>query len=71
MRYDVVVAGGGVIGMSIAWRAACAGLRVAVVDDAPGSGSTYAAAGMLAAVTEATFAAVDSLASGEAFPLGS
>jgi glycine oxidase len=55
MTYDVVVAGGGVIGMSIAWRAALAGLRVAVVDDAPGSGSTYAAAGMLAAVTEASY----------------
>jgi len=55
MTYDVVVAGGGVIGMSVAWRAAVAGLRVAVVDDAPGSGSTYAAAGMLAAVTEASY----------------
>src|SRR4051794_32192826 len=55
MTYDVVVAGGGVIGMSIAWRAASAGMRVAVVDDAPGTGSTYAAAGMLAAVTEASY----------------
>ena len=55
MTYDVVVAGGGVIGMTVAWRAAAAGLRVAVVDDAPGTGSTYAAAGMLAAVTEASY----------------
>jgi glycine oxidase len=55
MTYDVVIAGGGVIGMSAAWRSAVAGLRVAVVDEAPGTGSTYAAAGMLAAVTEASY----------------
>jgi glycine oxidase len=51
-RGDVVVVGGGVIGLGIAWRAALAGLRVTVVDDAPGRGASWAAAGMLAPVTE-------------------
>jgi glycine oxidase len=49
---DVVVVGGGVIGLGIAWRAAQAGLGVTVVDDAPGRGASWAAAGMLAPVTE-------------------
>jgi glycine oxidase len=49
---DVVVVGAGVIGLGIAWRAALAGLDVAVVDDAPGRGASWAAAGMLAPVTE-------------------
>jgi glycine oxidase len=46
------VVGGGVIGLGIAWRAATAGLSVAVVDEAPGQGASWAAAGMLAPVTE-------------------
>jgi glycine oxidase len=49
---DVVVVGGGVIGLGIAWRAALAGMTVAVVDEAPGRGASWAAAGMLAPVTE-------------------
>jgi glycine oxidase len=52
---DVAVAGGGLIGLSVAWRAAQRGLSVAVVDDAPGSGASRAAAGMLAPVTEASY----------------
>ena len=52
---EVVVAGAGVIGLSVAWRAAQRGLSVAVVDEAPGSGASYAAAGMLAPVTEAAY----------------
>ncbi|NDL60140.1 glycine oxidase ThiO [Phytoactinopolyspora sp. XMNu-373] len=52
---DVLVVGCGIIGASIAWQLACHGLRVRCVDPAPGSGATYAAAGMLAAVTETTF----------------
>src|SRR6266508_1315075 len=51
-RGDAVVVGGGVIGLGIAWRAALAGLQVTVVDDAPGRGASWAAAGMLAPVTE-------------------
>jgi glycine oxidase len=41
-----------VIGLGIAWRAASAGLSVTVVDEAPGRGASWAAAGMLAPVTE-------------------
>ncbi|HLL68218.1 MAG TPA: glycine oxidase ThiO [Micromonosporaceae bacterium] len=52
---SVVIAGGGVIGLAVAWRAAVAGLRVSVVDDAPGTGASYAAAGMLAPVAEAAY----------------
>ena len=52
---DVVVAGGGLIGLSVAWRSAQRGLSVTVVDDAPGTGASYAAAGMLAPVTEAAY----------------
>ena len=40
------------IGLGIAWRAATAGLSVTVVDEAPGRGASWAAAGMLAPVTE-------------------
>ncbi|MFD6417459.1 glycine oxidase ThiO [Streptomyces sp. NPDC060194] len=49
---DVVVVGGGVIGLVTAWRAAQRGLRVTVVDPEPGGGAARVAAGMLAAVTE-------------------
>ena len=52
---DVLVAGGGVVGLSVAWRAAQAGMAVTVVDDAPGTGASYAAAGMLAPVAEAAY----------------
>src|SRR5918997_2354626 len=54
--YDLVVVGAGVIGLSCAWRAAQAGLSVAVVErEEPGAGASGVAAGMLAPVTEATF----------------
>lgn len=49
---DVIIVGGGVIGLGIAWRAAQRGLTVTVVDPAPGSGATWTAAGMLAPATE-------------------
>src|SRR5215211_4043957 len=49
---DAVVVGGGVIGLGIAWRAATTGMTVTVVDEAPGRGASWAAAGMLAPVTE-------------------
>ena len=52
---DVVVAGGGVIGTAIAWRAALAGLDVVVVDPAVGDGATLVAAGMLAPSSECLF----------------
>ncbi|XMA36748.1 glycine oxidase ThiO [Streptomyces albogriseolus] len=49
---DVLVVGGGIIGLVTAWRAAQAGLVTAVVDPEPGGGAARVAAGMLAAVTE-------------------
>lgn len=49
---DVAVIGGGVIGHAIAWEAARSGRSVALVDDAPGTGASWAAAGMLAPVSE-------------------
>jgi glycine oxidase len=52
---DVVVVGGGVIGLTIAWEAAAAGMTVTVVDPRPGRGASWAAAGMLAPVGEAHF----------------
>ena len=54
-RRDVVVVGGGIIGLAVGLAAAAAGLGVALVDPEPGRGSTWAAAGMLAPVAEAHF----------------
>ena len=51
----VAIAGGGLIGLAVAWRAAQRGLDVTVIDDAPGTGASYAAAGMLAPVAEAAY----------------
>ncbi|SPL96086.1 Glycine oxidase ThiO [[Actinomadura] parvosata subsp. kistnae] len=51
---DVIV-GGGVVGLSVAWRMAREGRPVTVVDPAPGKGASYAAAGMLAPVSEVTY----------------
>jgi glycine oxidase len=54
--FDVVVVGGGVIGLSCAWRLTQRGARVAVVERGePGCGATRVAAGMLAPVGELTF----------------
>lgn len=53
---DAVIIGGGVIGLSIAWRAAQRGSRVTLADPAPGSGASHAAAGMLTPVAEAAHA---------------
>lgn len=51
----VLVAGGGLIGLAVAWRAARRGLDVTVVDEDPGAGASRAAAGMLAPLTEAAY----------------
>ena len=54
--FDVIVVGGGVIGLSCAWRAAQRGARVAVLERGePGCSATRVAAGMLAPVGELTF----------------
>jgi glycine oxidase len=52
VRFDVAVVGGGVIGLAVAWRAAARGMTVGLVDDARPHRATWAAAGMLAPVTE-------------------
>ena len=49
---DVLVIGGGIIGLVTAWRAAQRGFATTVVDPEPGGGAAQVAAGMLAAVTE-------------------
>ncbi|CAM5522174.1 D-amino acid dehydrogenase [Streptomyces tendae] len=49
---DVLVVGGGVVGLVTAWRAAQRGLSTGLVDPQPGGGAAQVAAGMLAAVTE-------------------
>lgn len=48
----LAVVGAGVIGMTIAWRAAAAGWRVSLHDPAPGRGASWVAGGMLAPLTE-------------------
>jgi glycine oxidase len=54
--FDVVVVGGGVIGLACAWRLAQQGARVAVLERGePGGGATRVAAGMLAPVGELSF----------------
>jgi glycine oxidase len=49
---DVLVVGGGIIGLVTAWRSALLGLRTALADPEPGRGAARVAAGMLAPVTE-------------------
>lgn len=49
---DVLVIGGGIIGLVTAWRSAQRGFTTALVDPEPGGGAAQVAAGMLAAVTE-------------------
>lgn len=55
-RADVVIVGGGIIGMAIAWRACQRGMSVTVLErDAAGQGTSRVAAGMLAPVVEVEF----------------
>jgi glycine oxidase len=55
-EYDAIFAGGGVIGLTSAWRAAQLGARVCVLErDRPAAGATGVAAGMLAPAGEASW----------------
>lgn len=49
---DVAVIGGGIVGLGIAWEAQRSGRSVTVIDPTPATGATFAAAGMLAPVSE-------------------
>ncbi len=71
--FDAIVVGGGIIGLSCAWRAARRGARVVVLDRArPPAGATRVAAGMLAPVGELSFGEPEllemTLAAAEAYP---
>jgi glycine oxidase len=52
---DLLVLGGGAIGLSVAWKASCEGFTVTLIDPAPGKGAMWAAAGMLASAAESHF----------------
>jgi len=59
---DVVIAGGGVIGTAIAWRAALAGMAVILIDpDDDAEKASLVAAGMLGPVSESVFGEQDLL----------
>jgi glycine oxidase len=71
--FDLVVVGGGAIGLSCAWRAARRGAQVAVVERSqPPAGATRVAAGMLAPVGEFAFGEPEllkmTLAAAELYP---
>ena len=50
---DVIIVGGGIIGLSVAWQLLQEGAEAVVLDPAPGTGASHAAAGMLAPIHEA------------------
>ena len=52
MTGSVAIAGGGIIGLAVAWRCAQRGLDVTVYDPQPGGGAALVAAGMLAPTGE-------------------
>ncbi|MCA1690292.1 MAG: glycine oxidase ThiO [Actinobacteria bacterium] len=58
VKSDVVVVGGGVIGLAVAWRCAQQGMAVTLLErDALGGGASRVAAGMLGPVAEVGFGA--------------
>jgi len=61
-KSDVIIVGGGVIGLATAWRTAQLGHSVTVVDPNPGGAASHTAAGMLAPVTELHYEGRDLLA---------
>jgi glycine oxidase len=55
-KVDLAIIGGGIVGLSVAWRARAEGLSVALLErDTLGAGTTHVAAGMLAPVAEVEF----------------
>jgi len=59
---DVAVIGAGIVGLGIAWTLLRSGRRVTLIDPAPAQGATFAAAGMLAPVSEYHYQEEDLLA---------
>ena len=59
---DVVVVGGGLVGLASAWQLGRRGISTMVVDPEPGRGASHVAAGMLAPVTEVAHGEQDLLA---------
>ena len=56
--FDVAVVGGGIVGLSVAWRASQAGLSVVLLErELAGRGTSAVAAGMLAPIAEVEFGA--------------
>jgi glycine oxidase len=63
--FDVIVVGGGAIGLSCGWRLTQRGLRVTVLErDQPGAGTSRVAAGMIAPIAEAYIGEQELLALG-------
>jgi glycine oxidase len=55
-RFDVVIVGGGIVGLAVAWRAREHGMSVALLEgDKLGRAASHVAAGMLAPVSEVEF----------------
>lgn len=52
---DVVIVGGGVIGLATAWQSLTRGLNVTVIDPEPASKASHVSAGMLTPVSELTY----------------
>ena len=69
---DVIIVGGGIIGLSAAWQLRRDGIEAVVLDPAPGTGASHAAAGMLAPIHEAYWGEVHilelNLAASHAWP---
>lgn len=55
LNHEVVVVGGGIVGLTIAVQLQRSGHQVLVIDPSPAQGATFAAAGMLAPVSEFHF----------------
>ncbi|MHB8531643.1 MAG: glycine oxidase ThiO [Solirubrobacteraceae bacterium] len=54
--HELIVAGGGIVGLAVAWQARAAGAEVTLLErDRTGEGTSRVAAGMLAPVAEAEF----------------
>ncbi len=54
-KFEVIVVGAGIIGLSIAYELIAKGFRVALVDPTPGEKTSHVGAGMIAPVSETAF----------------